>query len=66
MTVYPTAIPGVMIIEPRLFPDSRGYFFEAYVEHDFHRLVCPEIRFVQDNESRSHHGVVRGLSLIHI
>lgn len=61
MTVYPTAIPGVMIIEPRLFPDSRGYFFEAYVEHDFHSLVCPEIRFVQDNESRSHHGVVRGL-----
>ena len=35
MTVYPTAIPGVMIIEPRLFPDSRGYFFEAYVSTTF-------------------------------
>lgn len=61
MTVIPTAIPGVMIIEPKLFPDNRGYFFEAYSQHDFDQSVAPGIRFVQDNESRSRKGVVRGL-----
>lgn len=60
MKVIKTDIEGVVIIEPRLFGDSRGYFMESYSERDFARLVAP-VRFVQDNESRSHYGVVRGL-----
>lgn len=60
MKVIKTDIEGVVIIEPQLFGDSRGYFMESYSERDFARLVAP-IRFVQDNESRSRYGVVRGL-----
>lgn len=60
MKVIKTDIEGVVIIEPQLFGDSRGYFMESYSERDFARLVAP-VRFVQDNESRSRYGVVRGL-----
>ena len=60
MRVIRTDIEGVVIIEPEVFGDSRGYFMESYSERDFARLVAP-VRFVQDNESRSRYGVVRGL-----
>lgn len=60
MNVIPTALDGVVILEPRVFPDARGYFFEAFSQREFDELVRP-VRFVQDNESRSTRGVVRGL-----
>ena len=61
MKVLTTAIDGVFIIEPRVFGDSRGYFFESYNAGDFKTQIGLEINFVQDNESSSHYGVVRGL-----
>lgn len=60
MEVLNTSIPGVVIIEPRIFNDDRGYFFESYSQRDFDALVRP-IRFIQDNESKSCYGVLRGL-----
>ncbi len=60
MTVVETAIEGVCIIEPRVFEDARGYFFESYNQKEFDEKVRP-VRFVQDNESRSSYGVLRGL-----
>ncbi len=60
MDVIKTAIDGVVIIEPRLFNDDRGYFFESYNREDFNAQVR-EINFIQDNESRSSYGVLRGL-----
>ncbi|MCM1503865.1 MAG: dTDP-4-dehydrorhamnose 3,5-epimerase [Muribaculum sp.] len=60
MEVISTHIPGVVIIEPRIFKDSRGYFFESYSQREFDEKVAP-VRFVQDNESQSTYGVVRGL-----
>ncbi|WP_308769798.1 dTDP-4-dehydrorhamnose 3,5-epimerase [uncultured Bacteroides sp.] len=60
MEVIQTNIEGVVIIEPRLFKDDRGYFFESYSERDFNRQIG-EIHFVQDNESKSSYGVMRGL-----
>lgn len=60
MKVIQTEIEGVVVLEPTLFGDARGYFFESYNQADFDRLVRP-IRFVQDNESRSQKGVLRGL-----
>ena len=60
MEVIGTDIPGVFIIEPRVFKDSRGYFFESWSQREFDALVRP-VRFVQDNESCSSYGVVRGL-----
>lgn len=60
MNVIPTAIPGVMILEPRVFGDSRGYFFESFSAETFCKEVC-NTTFVQDNESKSCYGVVRGL-----
>ena len=60
MNVIETSIPGVVIIEPRVFGDSRGYFFESWSQREFDEKVRP-VRFVQDNESRSSYGVVRGL-----
>ena len=60
MNVIKTALDGVVIIEPRIFEDSRGYFFESFSERDFNDQVR-EIRFVQDNESKSSYGVLRGL-----
>lgn len=60
MEVIKTEIEGVVIIEPRLFKDERGYFFESFSERDFNAQVR-EIHFVQDNESKSCYGVLRGL-----
>ena len=60
MNVIKTDIEGVYIIEPRVFKDSRGYFFEAYNQKEFDEKIGP-IRFVQDNESMSSYGVMRGL-----
>lgn len=60
MKVLKTPLEGVVIIEPRLFEDSRGYFFESFSQRDFDAQVA-SVRFVQDNESRSCYGVVRGL-----
>lgn len=60
MEVIKTAIEGVVIIEPRIFTDSRGYFFESYSKKEFDEKVRP-VDFVQDNESCSTYGVMRGL-----
>ncbi len=60
MNVYKTAIDGVVIIEPRVFEDARGYFFESFSQREFDEKVRP-ITFVQDNESKSCYGVMRGL-----
>lgn len=60
MKVIKTAIDDVVIIEPTVFGDSRGYFFESYSQQRFDELVRP-VKFVQDNESRSSYGVLRGL-----
>ena len=60
MNVIQTEIPGVVIIEPRIFKDTRGYFFESFSQRDFDSLVRT-VRFVQDNESMSSYGVLRGL-----
>lgn len=58
--IIKTDIDGLVIIEPRVFGDSRGYFFESFSERDFKREVA-DVDFVQDNESKSSYGVVRGL-----
>ena len=58
--VIVTTIPGVVIIEPKIFGDSRGYFYESYSQRDFEEKVG-RVNFVQDNQSFSHYGVLRGL-----
>ena len=60
MNVIKTSIDGVVIIEPRIFEDARGYFFESFSQREFDKKVRP-IVFVQDNESKSSYGVMRGL-----
>ena len=60
MEVIKTDIEGVVIIEPRIFRDDRGYFFESFSQRDFQEKVCNTV-FVQDNESKSSYGVLRGL-----
>lgn len=60
MEYIKTKIEGVYIIEPRIFNDARGYFFEAFKQEEFEKNVC-KINFVQDNESKSSYGVLRGL-----
>lgn len=60
MNVIKTAIDGVVILEPRVFKDARGYFLESYNKKIFDKEVCP-VDFVQDNESCSSFGVMRGL-----
>ncbi len=65
MEVIKTEIEGLLIIEPRVFKDARGYFFESFSQRDFDAQVTPllghDVQFVQDNESMSSYGVVRGL-----
>lgn len=61
MNVVKTDIEGVFVIEPRVFGDARGYFFESFNARDFAAQTGIDVHFVQDNESRSCHGVVRGL-----
>lgn len=60
MNIIQTEIPGVIIIEPRIFEDARGYLFESFSQREFDEKVGPVI-FVQDNESKSSYGVMRGL-----
>ncbi|MFI3240574.1 MAG: dTDP-4-dehydrorhamnose 3,5-epimerase family protein, partial [Bacteroidales bacterium] len=60
MEVIKTDIEGVVIIEPRIFSDERGYFYESFSEREFSERVCKTI-FVQDNQSKSSYGVLRGL-----
>lgn len=61
MTVTQTHLQGCFIIEPKVFEDSRGYFFENFNQSSFNKLINEEIQFVQDNESLSSKGVLRGL-----
>ena len=60
MNIIETEIQGVFIIEPKVFGDSRGYFFESFSKKEFDSKIGP-VEFVQDNESKSCYGVVRGL-----
>lgn len=64
MEIIKTDIQGVLIIEPRLFRDTRGYFFESFSEREFDEKVTPilghRVHFCQDNESMSSYGVMRG------
>ena len=65
MEIIKTAIDGILIIEPKVFGDERGYFFESFSQRDFDEKIIPilghKINFVQDNESMSSYGVMRGL-----
>lgn len=61
ISVIETSLPGVCILEPRVFGDSRGYFFESWSQRDMDAVLGRHITFVQDNESKSSYGVVRGL-----
>lgn len=65
INVIKTALEGVVIIEPKVFGDARGYFFESFSERDFNEAMTPilghGIKFMQDNESMSSYGVMRGL-----
>ena len=65
MEIIKTAIDGVVIIEPCIFEDARGYFFESFSQREFDEKIAPivghKVTFVQDNESKSSYGVMRGL-----
>ena len=61
MEYIKTEIEGVWIIEPRVFNDQRGYFFESYKQAEFDEHVGHHVEFIQDNESKSSYGVLRGL-----
>lgn len=60
-TSTPTALPEVMILEPQVFGDARGFFFESFNELDFQKATGLNVHFVQDNHSKSAKGVLRGL-----
>ncbi|NLX17861.1 MAG: dTDP-4-dehydrorhamnose 3,5-epimerase [Desulfobulbus sp.] len=61
MNVFPAAIPDVLLLEPKVFGDHRGFFFESFNARTFARLTGLQREFVQDNHSRSSKGVLRGL-----
>lgn len=61
MKVTPTAIPDVLILEPQVFGDARGFFFESFNQRDFNEATGLDVNFVQDNHSKSAKGVLRGL-----
>lgn len=61
MKAIPTAIPAVLIIEPQIFGDARGFFFESFNQQAFSQATGLDVNFVQDNHSRSAKGVLRGL-----
>jgi dTDP-4-dehydrorhamnose 3,5-epimerase len=61
MKATPTNIPDVLIIEPKVFGDNRGFFFESFNQEAFNNAVGQDVQFVQDNHSRSAKGVLRGL-----
>ena len=60
-TVTPTALPEVLILEPKVFGDDRGFFFESFNQRDFAEKTGVDLPFVQDNHSKSAQGVLRGL-----
>lgn len=60
-TVTPTALSEVLILEPKVFGDDRGFFFESFNQRDFQQATGLDVRFVQDNHSKSSQGVLRGL-----
>ncbi len=60
-TVTPTAIPQVLVLEPRVFGDARGFFYESFNQRDFAQATGLDVTFVQDNHSKSAQGVLRGL-----
>ena len=60
-TVTPTTLPEVLILEPKVFGDARGFFFESFNQRDFSNATGLDVQFVQDNHSRSVKGVLRGL-----
>jgi len=60
-TVTPTRLPGVLILEPKVFGDARGFFFESFNARDFAQCTGLDVDFVQDNHSKSAKGVLRGL-----
>ena len=64
MEIIKTGIEGLLILEPRIFKDARGYFFESFSQREFEEKVGP-VHFVQDNESMSSYGVMRGLHFQH-
>jgi dTDP-4-dehydrorhamnose 3,5-epimerase len=61
MKATPTAIPDVLVIEPKVFGDARGFFFESFNQKAFNAAIGQAVTFVQDNHSRSSRGVLRGL-----
>ncbi|WP_395066840.1 dTDP-4-dehydrorhamnose 3,5-epimerase [Paraburkholderia silvatlantica] len=61
MNLIPTEIPGVLILEPKVFGDSRGFFYESFNQQRFNAAVGCDVQFVQDNHSLSAKGVLRGL-----
>ncbi|MGH8814146.1 MAG: dTDP-4-dehydrorhamnose 3,5-epimerase family protein, partial [Advenella sp.] len=61
MRAIPTSIPDVLIIEPRVFGDSRGFFLESFNQKNFNQVTGLDVNFVQDNHSRSAKDVLRGL-----
>lgn len=61
MKAVPTEIPEILILEPKVFGDERGFFYESYNERVFREATGVDVRFVQDNHSRSGRGVLRGL-----
>ncbi len=61
MKVTPTSLPGVLLIEPKVFGDTRGFFYESFNQKIFDEAVGHHVEFVQDNHSRSSRGVLRGL-----
>jgi dTDP-4-dehydrorhamnose 3,5-epimerase len=61
MKAHPTSLPGVSVIEPTVFGDARGYFYESFNQRQLEAALGRELRFVQDNHSLSAHGVLRGL-----
>jgi dTDP-4-dehydrorhamnose 3,5-epimerase len=61
MRVTPTSLPGVLVLEPKVFGDERGFFFESFNQRELNQAVGEHIEFVQDNHSRSMRGVLRGL-----
>jgi dTDP-4-dehydrorhamnose 3,5-epimerase len=63
MTITPTPIEGLIVLTPRIFNDDRGYFFESFNEESFNAAVGYPVQFVQDNQSFSTKGVLRGLHL---
>jgi dTDP-4-dehydrorhamnose 3,5-epimerase len=60
-TVYPTDLPEVLILQPKVFGDERGFFYESFNQRDFNAATGLDVTFVQDNHSRSARGVLRGL-----